>query len=34
MLRLMYLVHKSVTEDIVHVENLRTFGAYNVSVLS
>lgn len=34
MLRLMYLVHKSVTEDIVHVENLGTFGAYNVSVLS
>lgn len=33
-LRLMYLVHKSATEHIVHVENLGTFEAYNVSVLS
>ena len=34
MLRLMYLVHKSATEHTVHVENLGTFEAYNVSVLS
>ena len=34
MLRLMYLVHKSATEDFVHVENLGTFGANDVSVHS